>query len=82
MTNALPQTSDVVVVGGGVAGLSTAMQLASRGASVTVLERERLGNGSTGRAAGLLACCLMTRRVGVLLVLTFKRFWRSFSRVP
>ncbi|HAA59888.1 MAG TPA: hypothetical protein DCE39_03015, partial [Planctomycetaceae bacterium] len=54
MTNALPQTSDVVVVGGGVAGLSTAMQLASRGASVTVLERERLGNGSTGRAAGLL----------------------------
>ncbi|GIS60144.1 MAG: hypothetical protein CM1200mP2_23690 [Planctomycetaceae bacterium] len=26
MTNALPQTSDVVVVGGGVAGLSTGMQ--------------------------------------------------------
>ena len=30
------------------------MQLAGRGASVLVLERERLGNGSTGRAAGLL----------------------------
>jgi glycine/D-amino acid oxidase-like deaminating enzyme len=30
------------------------MQLASRGARVVVLERERLGNGSTGRAAGLL----------------------------
>ena len=30
------------------------MQLAGRGASVIVLERERLGNGSTGRAAGLL----------------------------
>ena len=54
MADALPETSDVVVIGGGVAGLSTAMQLASRGASVTVLERERLGNGSTGRAAGLL----------------------------
>ena len=30
------------------------MQLARRGRSVTVLERERIGNGSTGRAAGLL----------------------------
>jgi 4-methylaminobutanoate oxidase (formaldehyde-forming) len=48
------QTADVVIIGGGVAGLSTAMQLAGRGASVQILERERLGNGSTGRAAGLL----------------------------
>ena len=48
------QTADVIVIGGGVAGLSTAMQLAMRGTSVIVVERERLGNGSTGRAAGLL----------------------------
>jgi glycine/D-amino acid oxidase-like deaminating enzyme len=48
------QTADVIIIGGGVAGLSTAMQLAGRGASVQILERERLGNGSTGRAAGLL----------------------------
>ena len=47
MVDTLPETSDVVVVGGGVAGLSTAMQLASRGASVTLLERERLA--SAGR---------------------------------
>src|SRR6478672_4185003 len=46
--------ADVIIIGGGVAGLSTAMQLAGRGADVVVLERERLGNGSTGRAAGLL----------------------------
>ncbi len=48
------QTADVIVIGGGVAGLSTAMQLAMHGATVIVVERERLGNGSTGRAAGLL----------------------------
>ncbi|MCI0334776.1 MAG: FAD-binding oxidoreductase [Planctomycetes bacterium] len=48
------QAADVIIIGGGVAGLSTAMQLAGRGASVLILERERLGNGSTGRAAGLL----------------------------
>jgi 4-methylaminobutanoate oxidase (formaldehyde-forming) len=49
-----PHTADVIIIGGGVAGLSTAMQLSGRGASVIVLERERIGNGSTGRAAGLL----------------------------
>ena len=54
MADSMPTTSDIVIIGGGVAGLSTAMQLASRGASVTLLEREQLGNGSTGRAAGLL----------------------------
>ena len=48
------QTADVIVIGGGVAGLSTAMQLALQGTNVVVLEREQLGNGSTGRAAGLL----------------------------
>ncbi|HCK54313.1 MAG TPA: sarcosine oxidase subunit beta, partial [Planctomycetaceae bacterium] len=53
MPDSIPATSDIVIIGGGVAGLSTAMQLASRGASVTLLEREQLGNGSTGRAAGL-----------------------------
>ncbi|MFP6603938.1 MAG: FAD-dependent oxidoreductase, partial [Pirellulaceae bacterium] len=47
-------TADVIVIGGGVAGLSTAMQLAQRGSRVIVIERERLANGSTGRAAGLL----------------------------
>jgi sarcosine dehydrogenase len=52
MTNT--PTADVIVIGAGVAGLSTAMQLAGRGARVIVLERERIGNGSTGRAAGLL----------------------------
>ena len=38
------------------------MQLAGRGASVLVLERERLGNGSTGRAAGLARPVARQRR--------------------
>ena len=48
------KTADVIIIGGGVAGLSTAMQLAKRGTDVLVLERNQLGCGSTGRAAGLL----------------------------
>ncbi len=48
-------TCDVVVVGGGAIGLACAWRAAQRGLSVRVLERERLGAGSTWAAAGLLA---------------------------
>src|SRR5437870_4598159 len=49
-------TSDVVVVGGGVAGLSAALSARVTGAQVLVLEREALlGYGATGRNAGILS---------------------------
>jgi len=50
----MKQEYDGIIIGGGVAGLSTAMQLARRGKRVAVLERQRLGSGSTSKAAGLL----------------------------
>ncbi|MFC6940298.1 NAD(P)/FAD-dependent oxidoreductase [Salinirubellus sp. GCM10025818] len=43
---------DVVVVGGGIVGVSSAYYLAERGADVTLLEKASLGSGSTDRAAG------------------------------
>src|SRR3954469_10884574 len=46
--------ADVIVIGGGVAGLSTALQLAARGQKVTLLEKGELASGSTGQASGLL----------------------------
>jgi sarcosine oxidase, subunit beta len=45
-------TADVVVIGGGVIGTSIAFHLAEAGVSVTLLERDVLGAGSTSRAAG------------------------------
>jgi glycine oxidase len=46
---------DVVVVGGGVIGLSCARRLAQRGARVAVAERGEPGSGATYVAAGMLA---------------------------
>ena len=48
-----PAAADVVVVGGGVIGLSTAYHLARAGVErVVLLERDGFGGGSTCKAAG------------------------------
>ena len=41
---------DVCVVGGGIAGCSTALHLAERGFSVVLLEAQRIGWGASGRS--------------------------------
>lgn len=45
---------DVVVVGGGITGLSTAYRLTEAGRSVAVIEALKVGCGSTGRSTGNL----------------------------
>jgi len=45
---------DVVVVGGGVNGLFTALDLSLRGFKVLLLERGSVGSGTSGRMHGLL----------------------------
>ena len=47
--------ADVTVMGGGIFGLSIAWQCARRGASVRLLERDRIGAGSSGGIVGALA---------------------------
>jgi glycine/D-amino acid oxidase-like deaminating enzyme len=47
-------TADLVIVGGGFTGLSAALEAASRGASVCVLEAEIVGHGGSGRNVGLV----------------------------
>jgi gamma-glutamylputrescine oxidase len=43
---------DVCVVGGGIAGCSTALQLAERGYRVVLVEQQRIGWGASGRNGG------------------------------
>ena len=45
-------SADVLVVGAGYAGLSTALHLAERGVSVVVLEAREIGFGGSGRNGG------------------------------
>ena len=48
------QTADVVVVGGGIAGLSAAIEAAKAGASVTLLEKAEGVGGATLLSGGLI----------------------------
>ncbi|MEZ5801295.1 MAG: FAD-binding oxidoreductase [Nitratireductor sp.] len=48
-------TADVCVIGGGLAGLTTALELARGGKSVILLEAERIGWGASGRNGGFVS---------------------------
>ncbi len=50
----LPDTSDVVVIGGGYAGIDAARELARRGVAVTLLEAHTLGWGASTRNGGIV----------------------------
>ncbi len=50
----LPERAEVVVIGGGIVGCSTAYHLALRGVDVLLLERRQLTCGTTWHAAGLV----------------------------
>ena len=56
MTNSIPEQAQIVIIGGGIVGCSTAYHLTKAGFNdVVLLERKELGCGTTHAAAGLLA---------------------------
>jgi len=61
----MKNSAQVVVIGGGVVGVSTLYHLARKGWSdVVLLERKELTSGSTWHAAGLLPLFNMSYSVG------------------
>ena len=51
--------TDVCVIGGGMAGLSTALRLGEYGKQVIVLEANRVGWGASGRNGGFVGAGLV-----------------------
>ncbi len=54
MPLALPEKAPVVVIGGGITGVSTLYHLAKRGVPAVLLERKKLASGTTWHAAGIV----------------------------
>ncbi len=64
----VPQAAQVVVIGGGIVGCSTAYHLAAAGfKDVVLLERAKLTSGSTWHAAGLVGQLRTSANVTQLL---------------
>jgi glycine/D-amino acid oxidase-like deaminating enzyme len=54
MTNTLPSQAPVIILGGGIIGVSTLYHLAHRGVAAVLLERKRIASGTTWHAAGIV----------------------------
>jgi len=72
----LPHHFDVIVIGGGITGLTAAHLLKSSGRKVAVLEKDRIGGGETGRTSSHL-----THVTDVRLADLIKRFGEDAARL-
>src|SRR6184192_4743715 len=75
----LPDTADVVVVGGGCMGTSTAWHLARRGLGVVLLEKSHVASGATGHS-GALVRQHYEARIGIRLARESLAFFRRFEK--
>ena len=74
----LPERVRVVVIGGGIIGVSTALFLAEKGHSVALCEKGRIGGEQSSRNWGW--CRTMGRDVGEIpLAMESLRLWRGMN---
>ena len=73
-------TSDVIVVGGGVNGASIAFHLAKLGVRVTLVEKDSIAAGPTGRSCGIIRQHY-SHPITARMVLSSLRFFQSFEEL-
>ncbi|CAE6738171.1 NAD(P)/FAD-dependent oxidoreductase [Paraburkholderia aspalathi] len=69
-------TADVIIIGGGIVGCSTAYNLARRGARVVVLEKEDVAQEASGRNRGNVRLQLRSR-LELPIAMEAVRLWES-----
>jgi sarcosine oxidase subunit beta len=73
-------TTDFIIIGGGITGTSTAYQLALRGYKVTLLEKKYIGAGGTGRTGGIIRQHY-SNEITARMALRALQVWRDFDNV-
>ena len=73
-----PKTADVVIIGGGIIGVSTAYFLAKEGIKVCLCEKGYISGEQSGRNWGFVRIQGRDERE-IPMVLESQRIWRSFS---
>ena len=75
------QVYDVIVVGGGVIGMTCALRLAQTGRSVLVIEKARCGDEASSAAAGMLGAQLEVAEPGDFyqLCLESRKLYQAFA---
>ena len=84
LTPKIAKPKKAIVIGGGIAGCSTARALAERGISVTLVERhKKIGQEASGNAQGIIypklsSSISMIARFGVSTLLAASRYYDKF----
>ncbi len=72
------QTADVIIIGGGITGTSTAYQLALRGYRTILFEKRFLAAGGTGRTGGIIRQHY-SNEITARMALRSLHVWRDFD---
>jgi sarcosine oxidase subunit beta len=72
--------SDIIIIGGGINGVSTAFHLAREGAQVTLLEKSFIAGGPTGRSSAIIRQHY-SNPVTARMALKSLRFWQHFDEI-
>lgn len=78
VSDATPATADVVVIGGGIVGCMTALDLATRGAAVTLIEKAAIGTEQSRRNWGYIRQQARSEPE-IPLMVAANSFWSSFE---